>query len=54
LGFWIGAPDAPEGTTLKKHRGPDARPIMDAILLDIKNSASNHVLCSLGIAFIIK
>jgi hypothetical protein len=35
--FRIRAPKTPQGTTFKKNKGSDTRPVMDAVTLDVKN-----------------
>ena len=41
LGLRVGAPQAPQGAALDKHVGPDAGPVVDAVVLDVEHGAGD-------------
>ena len=46
LALRVVAPEAGEGTALEKHRGADARAVVDRVLLDVQHQRSRHVAAS--------
>jgi hypothetical protein len=51
--FRIMTPETTQGTTLQKYGGSDSRPVMDAEILDIKNSTDTLRLSGGQLLFLV-